>query len=281
MDSTYSVSTRKRSIFSHLSVTSLIIFINIITFIIFTALIALNVIPISAIAITPMNILHGRDLWTFITSMFMHDGLAHLFFNMFSLFFIGTFLEKIIGRKRYFWFYMIAGIFAGAVFVLFSGLFGTTTLGAQLFGAPDVAGVGASGAIFGLLGVLAVLVPYAKVFLILGPLVAIILGFIISPVLSSSLSTFIMFVLNIYILISIFAIFSFNPNVRKLSMPVEMPFWLLPIIAIIPLIVLGLFFPLPIANTAHLGGLFAGLVYGAYLKNKYKRKTKYLSRYFK
>lgn len=280
MDSYYSVSPRKKSILSYLSVTSLIIFTNVITFIIFTALITLNVVPIGAIAITPMNILQGKDLWTFITSMFMHDGLAHLFFNMFSLFFIGTFLEKVIGRKRYFWFYMIAGIVAGAVFVLFSGLFGTTQLGALLFGAPDVAGVGASGAIFGLLGVLAVLVPYAKVFLILGPLIAIILEFIVSPVLSSSLSTFIMFVLNVYILISIFAIFSFNPKIRRFAVPVEMPFWLLPIIAIVPLIVLGLFFPLPIANTAHLGGLLAGLIYGTYLRNKYKRKTKYLSRYF-
>ncbi|MGA2130604.1 MAG: rhomboid family intramembrane serine protease [Candidatus Pacearchaeota archaeon] len=280
MDPYYSVSTRKRSILNYFSMTSIIIFVNVLAFIVFTALIALNVLPISAIAITPINILHGKDLWTFITSMFMHAGIEHLFFNMFSLFFIGTFLERVIGRKRYFWFYMIAGIIAGAVFVLLSSLFGTTMLGAQLVGAPDVAGVGASGAIFGLLGVLAVLVPYAKVFLILGPLIAIILGFIVSPLLSSSLSTFIIFILNVYILISIFAIFSFNPRIRRLAIPVKMSFWLLPIVALVPLIILGLIFPLPIANTAHLGGLLAGLVYGTYLRNKYKRKTKYLSRYF-
>ena len=36
----------------------------------------------------------------------------------------------------------------------------------------------------------------------------------------------------------------------------------------------------PIGNTAHLGGLILGLVYGIYLRKKYKNKTRYLSRYF-
>ena len=36
----------------------------------------------------------------------------------------------------------------------------------------------------------------------------------------------------------------------------------------------------PIGNTAHLGGLLAGLAYGIYLRNKYKKKTRYLNRYF-
>jgi membrane associated rhomboid family serine protease len=37
----------------------------------------------------------------------------------------------------------------------------------------------------------------------------------------------------------------------------------------------------PIGNTAHLGGLLAGVVYGIYLKNKYRRKTEYISRSFR
>ena len=37
---------------------------------------------------------------------------------------------------------------------------------------------------------------------------------------------------------------------------------------------------LPFGNTAHLGGLIAGLAYGLYLKKKYPRKTKMLSDYF-
>jgi len=36
----------------------------------------------------------------------------------------------------------------------------------------------------------------------------------------------------------------------------------------------------PIGNTAHLGGLIAGLGYGFYLRNKYKRKVKLIGRHF-
>jgi len=37
---------------------------------------------------------------------------------------------------------------------------------------------------------------------------------------------------------------------------------------------------IPIGNTAHLGGLVTGIAYGIYLKKKYKRKTRFISRYF-
>jgi membrane associated rhomboid family serine protease len=37
---------------------------------------------------------------------------------------------------------------------------------------------------------------------------------------------------------------------------------------------------IPIGNTAHLGGLICGLVFGLYLRTKYKNKTKYISNYF-
>ena len=72
--------------------------------------------------------------------------------------------------------------------------------------------------------------------------------------------------------------FSFNPRTRKIAVPVGMPFWLLPIIAIVPLVIIGLFVQLPIGNTAHLGGLLAGLIYGLYLRMKYKKKVEVLNR---
>jgi len=38
---------------------------------------------------------------------------------------------------------------------------------------------------------------------------------------------------------------------------------------------------IPIGNTAHFGGLIAGLVYGLYLRNRYRNKVKALSKFFR
>src|SRR3989344_5683463 len=86
--------------------------------ILFTILLYFDIVPIDFIAIKPENILQGKYLWTFISSMFMHAGFFHIFVNMFSLFFIGSFLEKIIGRKRFFLVYLISGLAGGVFFVL-------------------------------------------------------------------------------------------------------------------------------------------------------------------
>jgi len=74
--------------------------------------------------------------------------------------------------------------------------------------------------------------------------------------------------------------FSFNPRLRRFAIPLGMPFWVLPIVAIVPLVIVGLFVQLPIGNTAHFGGLIAGLFYGNYLKNKYRNKTAMIRRRF-
>lgn len=76
-------------------------------------------------ALKPLNVLQGKYLWTFLTSMFMHGGFFHLFANMLSLLFIGGLVEKILGRKRYFWFYLFSGLFSGLFFVIIIFLIGT------------------------------------------------------------------------------------------------------------------------------------------------------------
>lgn len=105
---------------------------------------------ISLIALMPATVLVGKNVWTFFTSMFMHAGFGHLFVNMVSLMFIGNFVEKLIGKKRFIWLYFIGGLFAGLFFVLIA-----LALGSDL----NVYAVGASGAIFALGGLLAVLTP--------------------------------------------------------------------------------------------------------------------------
>lgn len=53
--------------------------------------------------------------YQFVTYMFMHESLTHLFFNMFALYMFGQALEFVWGPKRFLVYYMVAGIGAGLV----------------------------------------------------------------------------------------------------------------------------------------------------------------------
>lgn len=77
-----------------------------------------------------------------ITSMFAHGSIEHLLYNMFALALFGTILENIIGSRRWLILYFVSGIIASVAAAAFY---------------PE--SLGASGAIFGLLGTLAVLRP--------------------------------------------------------------------------------------------------------------------------
>ena len=76
-------------------------------------------------------------------------------------------------------------------------------------------------------------------------------------------------------------LFSFNSSMRRFAIPVELPMWLLPIIAIVPLTVISFFVDLPIGNSAHMGGLVIGLVYAFYLRKKFPNKLNRIRRFFK
>jgi len=111
------------------------------------------------IALTPSQAL--SQPWTIITSMFMHaPGFTHIFVNMMSLVFIGAFLEKIVGKKRFIFIYMLAGILGSAFYIL----------SFYFLGMPDIPAVGASGAIFGIGGMLAVLTPKMPVYVLFIPI---------------------------------------------------------------------------------------------------------------
>lgn len=86
--------------------------------------------------------------WRFITPMFLHAGLVHLLFNMFSLYLFGPELEKLAGRVRFLTIYFMAGLFG--------------TVATFLLQEPGYVHVGASGAIYGLLGAFGALVYYAR-----------------------------------------------------------------------------------------------------------------------
>ncbi len=152
---------KKKNIFNSLSMNTALIAINVLLFVIFEILLRLNVLTIDLIAIQPANILQGMYLWTFLTSMFMHAGFFHLFVNMLSLFFVGALIEKIIGKKRFLKFYLIAGIVSGLLFVLSAFIFPADI---------NAYAVGASGALFGLIGLMMFLTPDLKVYIMFIPI---------------------------------------------------------------------------------------------------------------
>ncbi len=143
------------------SVAIILIILNVISFIIMTILISINKNFLDFIALKPSNILSGKFLWTFITSMFMHGSFFHLLVNMLSLLFIGNLVEKILGKKRFLWFYLASGLFAGLFFVFLS-----------LIIPGDFASyaVGASGALFGLIGLLMIITPNLPVYVMFIPI---------------------------------------------------------------------------------------------------------------
>ena len=51
--------------------------------------------------------------WQYVTHMFMHGSISHIFFNMFALFMFGRILETVWGSKRFLIFYFVCGIGAG------------------------------------------------------------------------------------------------------------------------------------------------------------------------
>ncbi len=77
------------------------------------------------------------DWWRIITAGFLHAGILHLAFNMYFLYFLGTLLEPEIGKLRFAIIYVVS---------LLGGSFGALAL------SPDAVTVGASGAVFGLMG---------------------------------------------------------------------------------------------------------------------------------
>jgi membrane associated rhomboid family serine protease/predicted negative regulator of RcsB-dependent stress response len=82
----------------------------------------------------------GGEYWRLMTAVFLHDGLIHLAINSYALFVIGLQTEQFFGHARY----LIIYLFAGAASVIASYM------------AASTLAVGASGAIFGLVGALAV-----------------------------------------------------------------------------------------------------------------------------
>jgi membrane associated rhomboid family serine protease len=84
---------------------------------------------------------HG-DWWRLVTAMFLHASIIHIAFNMLALWWIGAPVEQYLGRARFVGLYLVAGLAGSA---------------GALVASPSIPVVGASGAIFGILGAMLIL----------------------------------------------------------------------------------------------------------------------------
>ncbi len=83
------------------------------------------------------------DWYRLVTAMFLHAGILHIAFNMLALYWLGTIVEQALGTWRFVLVYFVSGLAGSAGALLLTGPFAVT--------------VGASGAIFGIMGALLVL----------------------------------------------------------------------------------------------------------------------------
>lgn len=136
---------KKKINFKKYKVTYTVIILNILVYLI-EIIKSRNLIDINIYTLIQMgakvNILINRgEIYRLITSTFLHGGIMHILFNMSALNIIGKEVEYIYGSKKYILIYILSAL-SGS---LFSYLFN-----------PNSVSVGASGAIFGLLGAMLV-----------------------------------------------------------------------------------------------------------------------------
>ncbi len=131
--------------FKKYKITYLFIILNFIVYLI-SAFLSSDIIDIDIKVLLNMGALYGpymvlhSEWWRLFTAMFLHSGMTHLLMNMFSLYLIGRVLESYFERKTYIAIYLFSGLVAGLV---------------SEFMHPVNVAIGASGAIFGVLGAIA------------------------------------------------------------------------------------------------------------------------------
>ena len=119
---------------------------------------------------------HG---WQVLTHMFMHGGFWHIFFNMYTLLIFGGVVERILGSKKFLFFYFICGLGAVALHLgveylqmqsyMQGAALGNATAIQNIALIKNTPTVGASGAIYGVLMGYAMLFPESRMTLLFPP----------------------------------------------------------------------------------------------------------------
>ena len=88
--------------------------------------------------------------WTIVTNMFVHASFGHIFGNMITLYFYGSYLINLLSERKFFFIYFLGGLAGNIAYLLMAN--------------PFSIAIGASGAVFAVGGALAVLRPKMTVF---------------------------------------------------------------------------------------------------------------------
>lgn len=121
-------------------ITYVLVALNIIVYII-TAVLSRDIFTSNINVLISMgakvnSLISSGEYYRLFSCMFLHAGVIHLAFNMYALVIIGPLVERVYGKKKYIFIYFFSGIAASVFSYVFS---------------PQIS-IGASGAIFGLLG---------------------------------------------------------------------------------------------------------------------------------
>lgn len=111
----------------------------------------------AALALWPLG--QGFMPWQLLTYALLHGDMGHLFFNMLGLWMFGSELEQVWGGRRYRQFLLVSVISAAVVQLAWTALVGSA--------APTV---GASGALFGLLGAFGLMFPHRTILPLFPPI---------------------------------------------------------------------------------------------------------------
>ena len=122
-------------------VTNILIALNVIAFFVVFALSGANLNVLNLLRYGALNsvLVQNGEFWRLITAGFLHGGIFHLIFNMYALYIIGTQIENFAGKWKFLAIYFCSMLTASLMSCVIN---------------PNSVSVGASGAIFGLLGAL-------------------------------------------------------------------------------------------------------------------------------
>ena len=122
-------------------ITNILIALNVIAFFVVFALSGANLNVLNLLRYGALNsvLVQNGEFWRLITAGFLHGGIFHLIFNMYALYIIGTQIENFAGKWKFLAIYFCSMLTASLMSCVIN---------------PNSVSVGASGAIFGLLGAL-------------------------------------------------------------------------------------------------------------------------------